>query len=46
MCATDTPFGIAIKTLGNIPRFMNAFNGLVYFLIIGDTKGDSLMEMP
>ena len=37
---------LQLETFGNIPRFMNAFNGLVYFLIIDDTRGDSLMEMP
>ena len=31
------------KTLGYIPRLLNALNGLVYFLIIGDLRGDSLM---
>ena len=37
---------LQLESLGNIPLFMNAFNGLVYFLIIRDTRGDSLMEMP
>ena len=41
--ATDTPLGIALKTLGYIPRLLNALNGLVYFLIIGDPRGDNLM---
>ena len=29
---------LQLETLGNFPRFLNAFNGLVYFLIIGDTR--------
>ena len=32
-----------LETSGYIPRFLNAFNGLVYFLIIGDPRGDNLM---
>ena len=32
-----------LETLGYIPRLLNALNGLVYFLIIGDTGGDNLM---
>ena len=32
-----------LKTLGYIPRLLNALNGLVYFLIIGDPRGDNLM---
>ena len=32
-----------LETLGYIPRLLNAFNGLVYFLIIGDPRGDNLM---
>ena len=43
MCATNTPLGIALRTLGYIPRLLNALNGLVYFLIIGDPRGDNLM---
>ena len=43
MCAKGTPLGIALKTLGYIPRHLNALNGLVYFLIIGDPRGDNLM---
>ena len=43
MCATDTPLGIALKTLGYIPCLLNALNGLVYFLIIGDPRGNNLM---
>ena len=29
-----------LETLGYIPRLLNALNGLVYFLIIGDPRGD------
>ena len=32
-----------LKTLGYIPRLLNALNGLVYFLMIGDPRGDNLM---
>ena len=32
-----------LETLGYIPRLLKALNGLVYFLIIGDTRGDNLM---
>ena len=32
-----------LETLRNIPRLLNALNGLVYFLIIGDPRGDNLM---
>ena len=32
-----------LETLGYIPRLLNALNGLVYFLIIGDLRGDNLM---
>ena len=32
-----------LETLGYIPRLLNALNGLVYFLIIGDRRGDNLM---
>ena len=28
-----------LETLGYIPRLLNALNGLVYFLIIGDPRG-------
>ena len=31
-----------LETLGYIPRLLNALNGLVYFLIIGDPR-DNLM---
>ena len=29
-----------LETLGYIPRLLNALNGLVYFLIIGDPRGE------
>ena len=32
-----------LETLGYILRLLNALNGLVYFLIIGETRGDKLM---
>ena len=32
-----------LETLGYIPRLLNALNGLVYFLIIGNPRGDNLM---
>ena len=32
-----------LETLRHIMRLLIALNGLVYFLIIGDTKGDNLM---
>ena len=32
-----------LETLGYIPRLLNALSGLVYFLIIGDPRGDNLM---
>ena len=32
-----------LETLGYIPRFLNSLNGLVYFLILGDPRGDNLM---
>ena len=31
------------ETLGYIPRLLNALNGLVYFLIIVDLRGENLM---
>ena len=36
-------FALHIETLGYIPRLLNVLNGLVYFLIIGDPRGDNLM---
>ena len=32
-----------LENLGYILRLLNALNGLVYFLIIGDLRGDNLM---
>ena len=32
-----------LETLGYIPLLLNALNGLVYFLIIGDPRVDNLM---
>ena len=32
-----------LETLGYNPHLLNAVNGLVYFLIIGDPIGDNLM---
>ena len=32
-----------LETLGYIQSLLNALNGLVYFLIIGDPRGDNLM---
>ena len=32
-----------LETCGYILRLLNALNGLVYFLIIGDPRGDNLM---
>ena len=32
-----------LETLEYIPRLLNALNGLVYFLVIGDPRGDNLM---
>ena len=32
-----------LETLVYIPRLLNTLNGLVYFLIIGDPRGDNLM---
>ena len=32
-----------LETLGYIPRLLNALNGSVYFLIIGDPREDNLM---
>ena len=34
-----------LETLGYIPRLLNALNGLVYFLIIGDPRGDNLSSL-
>ena len=43
-CAQQTHLlALHLETLGYIPRLLNALNGLVYFLIIGDPRGDNLM---
>ena len=43
-CAQHTHLlALHLETLGYIPRLLNALNGLVYFLIIGDSRGDNLM---
>ena len=34
-----------LETLGYIPRLLNALNGLVYFLIMGDPRGDNLRHI-
>ena len=43
MCATDTPLGIALRSLGYLPYLLNALKSLVYFLKIDDPRGDNLM---
>ena len=43
MCATDIPLGIALRIIRIYFVLLNALNGLVYFLIIGDPSGDNLM---
>ena len=42
-CVQDTSLGIALRTLGYIPRLLYALNGLVYFLIICDPRGDNII---
>ena len=43
-CVQQThPLALHLETLGYFPRLLNALNGLVYFLIIGDPRGDNLM---
>ena len=43
-CAQQThPLALHLETLGYIPHLLNALNGLVYFLIIGDPRGDNLI---
>ena len=34
---------LQFETLGYIQRLLNALNGYVYFLMIGDLSGDNLM---
>ena len=43
MCAQTHLLVLYFETLGYIPRLLNTLNGLVYFLIIGDQRGDNLM---
>ena len=44
MCAKKTHLlALHLETLGYIPHLLDEFNGLVYFLIIGDLRGDNLM---
>ena len=43
-CAQQTHLlELHLETLGYIPSLLNALNGLVYFLIKGDPRGDILM---
>ena len=43
-CAQKTHLlALHLETLGYIPRLLNILNGLVYFLIIGNPRGDNLM---
>ena len=44
-CAQQTHLlALHLETLGYIPRLLNALNGLVYFLIIGDPRGDNILK--
>ena len=44
-CAQQTHLlALHLETLGYIPRLLNALNGLVYFLIIGDPRGDKAVH--
>ena len=43
MCAQTHLLVLHFEKLGYIPRLLNTLNGLVYFLIIGDQRGDNLM---
>ena len=43
MCETDTPLGITLRNIRIHSVYLKALNGLVYFLIIGDPRGDNLM---
>ena len=46
-CVQQTPLlALHLETLGYIPRLLNALNGLVYFLIIDDPRGESRMHIP
>ena len=43
-CVQLTHFlALHLETLGYIPGRLNALNGLVYSLIIGDLRGDKIM---
>ena len=43
-CVQQTHFlAFHVETLGYILRHLNAINGLLYLLIIGDPRGDNLM---
>ena len=43
-CVQQTQLlALHLEKLGNIPSCLNELNGLVYFLIIGDPRGDNLM---
>ena len=43
-CVQQThPLTLHLEKLGNILRLLNVLNDLVYFLIIGDLRGDNLM---
>ena len=45
-CAQQTHLlALHLETLGYIPRLLNALNGLVYFLIIGDPRGDKIKSL-
>ena len=35
--------GLHLETLGYTPRLLNTLNSLLYFLIIGDQRGDNQM---
>ena len=43
MCATDTPLGTALRNIRIHPASFESIKWLVYFLIIGDPRGDNLM---
>ena len=43
-CVAQTHLlALHLETLGYIPLLLNALNGLLYFLIIGDPRRDNLM---
>ena len=44
ICVQQTHlFALHLETLGYVPHPLNTLNGLVYFLIKGDPRGDNLM---